>query len=105
MSLNYLEEYKKLYSKYIELAVNLHNYHRVFITRTGLDTGMRLRRQIRDMRKIEKTMIEVSRKAYAQVRETRKEMIAARKIVLAEKARLRKLQKEEKQNVGNNRTD
>jgi hypothetical protein len=96
MSPNYLEEYKELYSKYIELAVNLHNYHRVFITRTGLDTSVLLRRQLRAMRKIEHTMIELSRKAYKQVRETRKEMIEAKKIVLEEKTRLRKLQKKEK---------
>ena len=96
MSPNYLEEYKELYSKYIELAVNLHNYPRVFITRTGLDTSVLLRRQLRAMRKIEHTMIELSRKAYKQVRETRKEMIEAKKIVLEEKTRLRKLQKKEK---------
>lgn len=105
MSPDYLEQYQKLYSEYIDRAVALHNYHRVFITHTGLDTSIRLRSQIRAMRKIEKEMLNLSKLVYKQVREKRKEMLEAKKIALEEKARLRQLKKEEKQNVRNNRSD
>jgi hypothetical protein len=94
MSVDYMQQYRDLYSKYIEHSVALHNYHRTFITYTGYETGIILRRHIRAIRKIEHEMIEVSRKAYRQVREQKKANAEAKKAL--------KKTKKEKKNVDNN---
>lgn len=93
-STDYMAIYRDLYSKYVDQAVALHNYHRTFITYTGYETGILLRRYIRNMRKIERVMIEVSRKAYRQVKEQKKANAEANKAL--------KKTKKEKKNVNNN---
>jgi hypothetical protein len=72
MSTEHMDKYRALYSKYIEHAVNLHNYHLVFIAFTGYDTGIALRRHLRMMRKLEIQMIRTCRDAYKETKINRK---------------------------------
>ncbi|NDG31813.1 hypothetical protein EB118_17295 [bacterium] len=63
MSTEKLDQYKKLYSEYIELSVDLHNYHQSFLKYQGKKTGLCCKRAIKSMRKVlydmEKLNIEV----------------------------------------------
>jgi hypothetical protein len=56
-----LQRYLDLYSKYVEHAVNLHNYHRVFAVTKGYDTGLGVRKSLRAMMKLERELLLASR--------------------------------------------
>lgn len=47
-----LEEYKKLYSDYISLNVDLHNYNLTFIKNRGDDSSRSCKRTIKKMRMV-----------------------------------------------------
>jgi len=83
MSNKYLDRYKELYSEYIERAVNLHNYHKSFISVASYDIGLQVRKQLRAMVSLEKEMLKISRLAYQErlrlVREQRREEKAYKK--------------------------
>jgi hypothetical protein len=102
-------EYKNCYSRYIDLAVKAHNYHLAFIAHGGDDTGNGLRRCMRQMKKIEAQMIRLSRLAFKEVRENKKEIREkSREAYLAwKKANPPKIgrPKGSKTNVKHNRTD
>jgi|LauGreDrversion4_2_1035121.scaffolds.fasta_scaffold06950_3 uncharacterized protein YjaZ len=51
-----LEEYKALYSKYVEATVALHNYHIVFVNTLGLDSATNVRKSIKALSEIEKEL-------------------------------------------------
>ncbi len=51
-----LEEYKALYSKYVEATVALHNYHISFVTNLGLESATNVRKSIRALSEIEKEL-------------------------------------------------
>jgi hypothetical protein len=57
MSNDLLQKYLDLYSKYIEHAVNLHNYHHVFAVTKGYDTGLGVRKSLRAMMKLERELL------------------------------------------------
>jgi hypothetical protein len=104
-----MERYKNLYSQYLDLAVQAHNYHLAFIENGGLATGNSFRRCIREMRDLENRLVKSSRLAYREVLETRKEMQRkAREATIAwQKAnpRPRGRPKGTKNNVKHNRTN
>lgn len=56
MSNEPLEEYKKLYSEYIALAVNVHNYHLTFINNLGLESSVQVRNSLAKMIQIERRL-------------------------------------------------
>lgn len=61
-----MEHYKALYSKYIEHAVELHNYHQVFINNVGEESGQSVRSNIRNMIRLEKELQKASLAAYQE---------------------------------------
>lgn len=56
-----LDEYKKLYSQFVENVANLHNYHEQFLLFYSIPTGEGERRQIRQMIKIGKELLVLSK--------------------------------------------
>lgn len=52
MSTEKLEEYRKLYSEYIDLSVDLHNYHLSFLEYKGKMTSRACKRTIKKMREV-----------------------------------------------------
>ncbi len=52
MSTEKIEEYQKLYSEYLNLSVELHNYHLNFLAYKGKTTSRACRRTIRKMREL-----------------------------------------------------
>jgi IS30 family transposase len=83
MSNKHLNRYQELYSKYIDHAVELHNYHLSFIMYTGYDTSLGVRKHLRAMRELEKEMIQTCRKAYTEQKnqkiEERREILRKRR--------------------------
>ena len=108
MSEEHMTRYRELYSEYIERAVNLHNYHQVFITHVGYDSGLAVIKNLRAMVKLEKDLIRTCRKAYREHKQNVKDMKQREKeeYLAWKKAntRPRGRPKKEKNNV-NNRTD
>lgn len=64
MSIELLEKYKNLYSEYIEHAVKLHNSHMLFCKTPGYDTGVHIRKALRNMMKLEREMLRINLKAF-----------------------------------------
>ena len=60
--------YIELYSEYVDRSVNLHNYHRLFVKNKSLESGEKLREQLREMSKL---CEELKRKCLASYRENR----------------------------------
>ena len=60
-----LEEYKRLYSEFLGLVIDLHNYHTGFLAFKKLrnNPGGNLRRLIRKMRSVQNEMLRVSKLA------------------------------------------
>jgi hypothetical protein len=56
-----LDEYKKLYSQFVENIANLHNYHEQFLLFYSIPTGEGERRQIRQMIKIGRELLVLSK--------------------------------------------
>jgi len=56
MTNQYLEEYKRLHSKYVEQLVIVHNYHSIFVKHIGLDSSKKVRIALSTMSKLEKDM-------------------------------------------------
>ena len=73
MSSKELDRYKQLYSEYIDHAVTVHNYHRVFANNVGLESGRILRTSLYAMVRLEKAMAKASQLAYKEHRENIKE--------------------------------
>lgn len=104
-----LDEYKQQYSKYIELAVELHNYHMIFTRYWGEESGRVLRRLLRQMRDEETKLLRLSKIAEKDYKVMRRELskkareqaIAWRKANPKPKGR----PKGSKSNVKHNRTN
>lgn len=62
----YLEEYKRLHSKYVDQLVIVHNYHSIFIKHIGLDSSKKVRIALSAMSKLEKDMRDAVRNAYKE---------------------------------------
>jgi hypothetical protein len=62
----YLEEYKKMYSDYVEARVNLHNYHTVFVNKVGLESCQGVRKNISEMAKLERELRLLAWKAHKE---------------------------------------
>jgi len=97
MSTEKKDKYKELYSKYVDHSVNLHNYHLVFVKHMGYDTGLALRKNIRNMVTLLKEMQKTCRDAYAE----NKQNLRVQKKVEKEK---KKTTKTKGIKNGNNRT-
>lgn len=69
-----LDEYKEQYSKYIELAVELHNYHMIFTKYWGDESGRVLRRLLRQMRDEETKLLRLSKIAQKDYKVMRREL-------------------------------
>lgn len=74
-----LEEYKLLYSKYVEATVALHNYHISFITNLSLDSAKNLRASTKVLGKLETELRQAVHKARDEQREINKLTKKARK--------------------------
>lgn len=72
MSNNAIQEYKDLYSQYVDLAVNLHNYHLQFMKHFSLEAGVGLRKTLKSMMKLEKKLIKANSNAYAEDKQNKK---------------------------------
>jgi hypothetical protein len=67
MSTNqYLIEYQKLYSKYVEQLMIVHNYHDNFVKYIGLESSRKIRIALMEMIKLEKEMRFACREAYKE---------------------------------------
>lgn len=64
MSNEKLEYYKSLYSEYLEHAVNLHNYHHLFLRRGGQRPARAFSQAIKAMIKLERKLWRASIAAY-----------------------------------------
>jgi len=64
MSNEKLEYYKSLYSEYLEHAVNLHNYHHLFLRRGGQRPARAFSQAIKAMIKLERKLWRASVAAY-----------------------------------------
>lgn len=68
-----LNQYKELYSKYVELSVNLHNYHLTFIRNPSFEGGLRERKQLRNMILVTREMLRLSRAVFEEHKANLKE--------------------------------
>lgn len=100
MSTEKLDEYKRLYSEYIELAVTVHNYHNVFMHNVGIESGKAVRTSLSKMILIEKRLVQLSKAAHREKLENIKEERALLKIKRAN-ARERKMPKGRPKGTGN----
>jgi len=66
MSTEKFDQYKEVYSKYILLAIELHNYHQQFISRRGFRTAKVLRSKIKEIMAVEKVLWKISVAAYEE---------------------------------------
>ena len=102
MSTEKLDRYKKLYSDYIAHAVNLHNYHQVFIENMGHMSSKKVRTSIREMIKIDRELWHACRAAleehHANIKEQRAEWKAKR---AKQKERVMPVYKGKKKNDNN----
>ena len=71
---NKLEDYKKLYSKYVEHAVNLHNYHYTFSNFVGYQPGLGVKKSIRNMIRILRELRKAADQTYREEKRIVKEM-------------------------------
>ena len=69
-----LDDYKALYSQYIDLAVELHNYHLVFLTHWGDRPAKGIRRTLRLMQEVQKKLSRMSRITQKDYLKLRKEL-------------------------------
>jgi Sec-independent protein translocase protein TatA len=79
MSTEKKDRYKELYSKYVDHSVNLHNYHLIFVKHMGYDTGLYLRKSLRNMITLLKEMQKTCREAYAENKQNLKDQKKAEK--------------------------
>jgi hypothetical protein len=90
MSNEKMEKYKALYANYIDHAVELHNYHLVFIKHVGYDTGLTVRKNIRNMIALEREMNKTCKEAYFENKQNLKNLKQEER---AELARLKAIPK------------
>lgn len=79
MSNENLERYKKLYSEYIDHAVNVHNYHLVFINTLGLESGKTVRSSLKYMIRLERELQKASLDAYKEHRKQISDTLAKKR--------------------------
>ncbi len=82
MSTEILDEYLRLYSEYISLSVNLHNYNQSFLKHKGGPTSRTCRRTIKQMREILYHMDKLVYKVRREHLDNWKEEVASRKTVM-----------------------
>lgn len=73
-------EYKRLYSEYLDLVVQLHNYHYSFLNGGANVDGARFRSILNDIQKLTKPLKEASRRA-------KKELVINEEIILRDNNR------------------
>jgi hypothetical protein len=74
-----IENYKALYSEYISHAVQLHNYHYMFINNLGKASCQGVRRHIVEMNRLEKLLKGAAWDAYVEQKENIKKLGKANK--------------------------
>lgn len=72
MSNEHLEKYKKLYSEYIHYAVELHNYHKSFMSFVGFETMRGVQKSLRKMIKLEQEMKRTCNAAFQEKKDKEK---------------------------------
>lgn len=60
MSTDQVLKYRELYSKYIELSLNLHNYHQSYLKLYTKKTAKEIRNTIRDLRIVLHEMLKLN---------------------------------------------
>jgi len=101
MSNEKLLAYKELYSKYIDYAVILHNYHYTFLNHMGLETGKTVRSALKHMIRLERQLQKASWEAYDEHRENLREQKRLKKQA-QEYRKLHPLKRGRKPKNGNN---
>lgn len=79
MSNNELNKYKELHSEFITRFVNYYNVHLKFVNNVSHDGSTGLKKNLREMINISKEMRISIQLAYQEMRENRKEELAAAK--------------------------
>ena len=85
-----IDEYKEIYSQFVPLIVDVHNYHLALLKNLGRDSGIDLRSTIRNAREV---LLELSR-ASKKVTQLHTELVAATRL---DKKKLKHLNKEIKE--------
>ena len=85
-----IDEYKDIYSQFVPLIVDVHNYHLALLKNLGRDSGNDLRSTIRDARAV---LLELTRSS-RKITQLHTELVAATR---AEKKRMSQLKKEIKE--------
>lgn len=76
MSTEELEKYNKLYARFLQEMVDMHNAHLSFITNRGRSTVFAVRRHHKQIIKTQKELYKLTGKVYAESRENSKEKFA-----------------------------
>ena len=79
MSNEAMEKYKALYSQYIDHAVNLHNYHLLFMRNVGEETGVAVRSNLKYMMRLEKQLQKACLEAWKEHRQNVKDELAKKR--------------------------
>jgi hypothetical protein len=66
MSTEKYDRYKELYSKYIDHAVIVHNYHYAFLRTLGKESGVNVRRSLTSMLVLEKELRRLSLEVFKE---------------------------------------
>jgi hypothetical protein len=72
MSTENLEKYKKLYSKFVEELVHLHNYHESFMFTLAFNKGVLSRRHLKEVVALSKELLKVSRAVTTEAERNKK---------------------------------
>lgn len=91
------QQYSDLYSKYVDLAVTLHNYHYAYIKYRGYETSIKLRSVIRKMIHLQRDMQKCCLAAYKEDQRLEKERLKLEKL----EKRANKLARSKKRNNKN----
>lgn len=78
MSTEQIDKYKELYSKYIELSVDLYNVHHQFVKTSGYRVAREFRQIMKEIQAVQRELVKSSRLAYKEGLEnfkTRKKLI------------------------------
>jgi hypothetical protein len=96
-----LEKYQNLYMQYVENMVDFHNQHQLFVGNVTVEAGVILRRELRRLTKMQKTLAEATVSVSNARRDQRKLEAQA---VKTKKVADRKVKKEEQYGINSKRT-
>ena len=90
MSTEKIDEFKRLYSEYVDLNVKLHNYHLAFSIHKGVGTAGELKKVLKLIRKILLQMDKITLSVRREHLDNWRADVSARKIIRPDGSILRK---------------